>query len=894
MQVYPERGDDRRLRYLVAILSTVAAVGALVLLPEFFTRTLFLPASLASVATLLVAGVVSAVVVEIVLALATVYLLIPPLGSLSIAAHGDVDRLVAFMTLFAFADMLGWRLERARHAATARERVLKESETRYRHILEQASDGIVLASPDGRLILANQRASEMLGYSREELLQVPLARLYDPEDLAAEPLGWDELARTAVVLREHRLRRKDGSTFIAELSVRRTAEGLAQAIVRDVTERKRSEEALRAERDLLDGILATSVAGIMVVDPMGRALFLNSRAEAVLGLTRDQLGDRADLPPGWRFRAPSGALLPESARPARRVVATGEPVQDARVVLERPDGEYIFLAINAAPLRDADRRISSVVLSISDITEQHCAQQALLEREEQLQRVTSAVPGVVYQYVVGPGEEERFAFVSERARDLLGARPAEIYADTSRAWERLFPADRTDRSAAFARASKTQEPLSFDFRVRGPDGRTCWMRDIATAVRVRDPERVIWNGVMVDITEQRRLQEELLQSQKMDSLGRLAGGVAHDFNNLLTVIRGFADVLATQFAEEDPRLGEVREIRGAADRATSLTRQLLAVSRRQVLMPREVDLNLLVQEMERMLGRVIGKNIKIITVPGRELGWVRADPSQLEQVLLNLAVNSRDAMPKGGTLTIETRRKTIAAGREDPTARGVPPGDYVMLSVQDTGEGMDSATQSMIFEPFFTTKRVGEGTGLGLSTVYGIVQQSNGLITVESEPGNGTAIRIFLPRTPEPPGIPRDATPLRSAPVVTPLRATVLLVEDDDGVRRLTRRVLEQYGYRTVEARTGAEALELLTLDDPRVDAVVSDLVMPGLSGRELVGRLRGLRPEIPVVYLSGYTSEEVTDEIRAHPRQTFLQKPFSPDALATALEELLADEVSP
>jgi PAS domain S-box-containing protein len=894
MQVFPERGDDRRLRYLVATLSTVAAIAVLVLLPEYFTPIPFLPASLAALAALLVAGVVPAILVEIVLALATVYLLLPPVETFSIAAPSDVDQLVAFMTLFAFADMLGWRLERARHATTARERALKESETRYRHILEQASDGIVLATPDGRLILANQRASEMLGYSREELLQVPLARLYDPEDLTAEPLGWDELARTSVVLQERRLRRKDGSTFIAELSVRRTAEGLAQAIVRDVTERKRSEEALRAERDLLDGILATSVAGIMVVDPMGRALFLNSRAEAVLGLTRDQLGDRADLPPGWRFRTPSGALLPESARPARRVVATGEPVQDARVVLERPDGEYIFLAINAAPLRDADHRISAVVLSISDITEQHCAQQALLEREEQLQRVTSAVPGVVYQYVVGPGEEERFAFVSERARDLLGARPAEIYADTSRAWERLFPADRTDRSVAFARASKTQEPLSFDFRVRGPDGRTCWMRDIATAVRVRDPERVIWNGVMVDITDQRRLQEELLQSQKMDSLGRLAGGVAHDFNNLLTVIRGFADVLATQFAEEDPRLGEVREIRGAADRATSLTRQLLAVSRRQVLLPREVDLNLLVQEMERMLGRVIGENIKIITLPGRELGWVRADPSQLEQVLLNLAVNSRDAMPKGGTLTIETRRRTIAEGREDPTARGVPPGDYVMLSVQDTGEGMDSATQSMIFEPFFTTKRVGEGTGLGLSTVYGIVQQSNGLITVESEPGNGTAIRIFLPRTPEPAGIPRDATPLRSAPVVTPLGATVLLVEDDDGVRRLTRRVLEQYGYRTVEARTGAEALELLTLDHPRVDAVVSDLVMPGMSGRELVGRLRGLRPEIPVVYLSGYTSEEVTDEIRAHPRQTFLQKPFSPDALATALEELLADEVSP
>jgi signal transduction histidine kinase/CheY-like chemotaxis protein len=457
----------------------------------------------------------------------------------------------------------------------------------------------------------------------------------------------------------------------------------------------------------------------------------------------------------------------------------------------------------------------------------------------------------------------------------------------------MHPADKVEMTSAFALASKTQEPWSFDFRVRRPDGRTCWLRDIATAVQARDPDRVIWNGVMVDITDQRRLQEELLQSQKMDSLGRLAGGVAHDFNNLLTVIRGFADVLSTQFAEEDPRLGEVREIRGAADRATSLTRQLLAVSRRQVLVTREVDLNLLIQEMERMLGRVIGENITIMTVPGRDLGWVRADPSQLEQVLLNLAVNARDAMPVGGTLTLETRRRTIVAGREEPTARGVPPGEYVMLSVHDTGMGMDQATQSMIFEPFFTTKAVGEGTGLGLSTVYGIVQQSNGVITVESEPGNGTTIRIFLPRILEPTESPREPVPPRAVPAAPQHRATILLVEDDDGVRRLTRRVLEQYGFRAVEARTGIEALELLTLDHPRVDAVVSDLVMPGMSGKELVGRLRGLRPEIPVVYLSGYTSEEVTDQIRAHPRQTFLQKPFSPDALATALEELLGDQVS-
>ena len=895
MQLVPVSGDERRLRYLVAVMSTSAAFACLTLFPDYFAITPFLPASLASLATLIIAGVPAAVTVEVLLGLATVYFMLAPVGSLSIDRQADVDRLLAFTTLFALADFLVWRLERARRSGTQRERVLKESEVRYRHILEQASDGIVLASPEGRLILANARAAEMLGYTRDELMRLPVSQLYDPEDLVARPLGWAELEHSAVVLRERRLRRKDGSTFTAELSVRRTAEGLAQAIVRDVTERKRAEEALRAERDLLDGILATSVAGIIVVDPTGRALFLNSRAEAVLGLTRDQLTERQDLPAGWRFRTLEGAPLPDRERPARRVVATGEPVQDARIILERPDGEFIFLTVNAAPLRQPDGMIHAVVLSITDITEQHCAQQSLLEREDQLQRVTSAVPGVVYQYIAGPGSEERFAFVSDRSADLLGATPAEIYANLDAAWARMEPDDRIAMSEAFARASVAGRAWSFEFRTRNAEGRVLWLRDIATAVHLQDPERVVWNGVMVDITDERRLREELLQSQKMDSLGRLAGGVAHDFNNLLTVIRGYADVLATQFAEEDPRLGEVREIRGAADRATSLTRQLLAVSRRQVLVTREVDLNQLVQEMERMLGRVIGENITVMTVPGREVGWVRADPSQLEQVVLNLAVNARDAMPDGGALTIETRRRVIVAGRDDPTTRGVPPGDYVMLSVHDTGVGMDEATQLMIFEPFFTTKPAGEGTGLGLSTVYGIVQQSKGMVTVESAPARGTAIRIFLPRVAEPVAVPRGFTP---EPIAEPparlRRATVLLVEDDEGVRRLTRRVLEQYGFQAVEARSGLEALELLSLDQPHIDAVVSDLVMPGMSGIELVGRIRELRCDLPVVYLSGYSGEEVSEQLRSQPRQAFLQKPFSPDALAAALEDLLADVTPP
>ncbi|NOT07221.1 MAG: PAS domain S-box protein [Gemmatimonadales bacterium] len=880
----------QRFRYLIALLASGSSLFAVWAFPEFFRGTPFLASGGAVLIVLLCGGVGPAILTQVVTILGAIYFVVPPTHSFAIANPEDIGRLAVFSAFFIFADVLAWRNDVVRRAARGREGELRESETRYQHVLEQASDGVIIVRRDGKVLLANRRICEMLGYTEKELLGLPMPLLYPPGGTVRQPLGWDELGDKSAVLRERLLRRKDGSTFAAELSVGLTPDGYAQAIVRDITERRQAEEALRAERDLLDGILATSVAGILVVDPDGRVLFLNSRVESVFGLSRSELMGRSDLPPGWRWINLDGSPLAESLRPTRRVVESGEPIQEVRLAVERPDGQRRILSISAAPLRDESRRVTGVVHSLSDITEQYRAQQALGEREEQLQRITSAVPGVVYQYIVGSDGKERFAFVSERARELLGVSAEEILVDPERAWVSMDPADRRSMEAAFERAAVTLEPWSFDFRVHAIGDRPRWVRDMATAVRVRDPDCVMWNGVMVDITDQRRLQEELLQSQKMDSLGRLAGGVAHDFNNLLTVIRGYADVLSGELSDGDPRLGEVREIRKAADRASSLTRQLLAVSRRQLLVPREVDINALVQEMERMLRRVIGEDIIIVTRPGDDLGWVRADPGQLEQVLLNLAVNARDAMPKGGTLTIETHRAIVHAAGDDPATRGVPPGDFVVLQVTDTGLGMEPETQAQIFEPFFTTKPVGEGTGLGLSTVYGIVQQSNGTITVESTPGAGTAFRVFLPRMEERRKIRRESVAAVPAPPPRRRKASILLVEDDDGVRQLTRRVLEQYGFGVHEARNGTEALASLDEAGRRVDAVVSDVVMPGMSGRELVGRLRLRRPELPVLFLSGYTGEEVSEEVRSHPHQGFLQKPFSPDALAAALEELLAD----
>ena len=890
----PEAPDAFRLtraaRIGIVILCSGGAIAALRLAPEFLSATPFLPSGFASLLVLIAVGVLPALTTQIITLLATSWFLLPPVGSFTMSNPTDFGRFALVLGFYGLVDVIALRLERLRATSAQRRLALLENQHRYRFLLEQASDGMILVHPDGHFLMVNQRTCELLGYAHEELLRLPLTGIFAPGELERVPLAWEELARTAIVLRERRLLRKDGTTFVAEISIRRTQDGSAQGIIRDITERRRSEEALRKERDLLDGILTTSVAGILVVDPAGRPLFLNAQAERVLGVTREMVEDRSDLPPGWRFTTVGGEPLPDDERPTRRIVATGEPVQGARFALERPDGRRLILNVNAAPLRNSEGGITAVVLSVADITEQAAALDAVRESEEKLQRVTEAVPGVVYQYEAGPGDADRFTFVSDRALEFLGGYPEDVLADASRAWGRVHPDDRTAMHEAFQRNMITLAPWSFDFRVTSPDGRVQWLRDIATALPGREPGQSIWSGVILDVTERKRLEEELLQSQKMDSLGRLAGGVAHDFNNVLTVIRGYADVLMNEFSDADPRQSEVKEIRRAADRATALTRQLLAVSRRQVLVSRPVDLNHLVAEMERMLRRVIGEDISILTQAADDTGWVRADTGQLEQVMLNLAVNARDAMPRGGTLTIETRRIEVREpSRDHPRARRVPPGDWAMLRMSDTGMGMDAATLSKVFEPFFTTKPVGEGTGLGLSTVYGIVQQSNGHITVDSAPGAGTTFRVFLPRFDRSEEPETDAPRRRAMPPREGRRATVLLVEDDDSVRQLTQRVLEEFGYEVIEARSGVAALARINDEHTPIDAVVTDVVMPGMSGREMADRLRSTRPRLPVLFLSGYTGDEVMLGGDAS-NQSFLQKPYSPDSLAAALDELLAD----
>ena len=395
------------------------------------------------------------------------------------------------------------------------------------------------------------------------------------------------------------------------------------------------------------------------------------------------------------------------------------------------------------------------------------------------------------------------------------------------------------------------------------------------------PVRV--QGIARDVTARKQLEEQLRQSQKLEAVGQLAGGVAHDFNNLLTVIGGYSDLLLRRLPEDSPFRTSAEEIKKASDRAGSLTRQLLAFSRKQILQPKVLDLNGVLSDLDKMLRRLIGEDIDLLTITEPDLGQVKADPGQIEQVVINLCVNARDAMLNGGKLTIQTANVTLT---EDYARRHTPcePGNYVVVAISDNGIGMNAETQKRIFEPFFTTKAIEKGTGLGLSTVYGIVKQSGGNINVYSEVGVGTTFKVYLPRVDE----PRDQ-PLAGSSGGLPLGSeTILLVEDEEQVRSIACEILESIGYQVITAVNGEQAFEIAKGFSGEIHLAITDVVMPQMSGRELIERLAPLRPEMKVLYMSGYTDDAIVRHGLLDERLEFIQKPFTADALARKIRSVL------
>lgn len=508
--------------------------------------------------------------------------------------------------------------------------------------------------------------------------------------------------------------------------------------------------------------------------------------------------------------------------------------------------------------------------------------QRLLEREEVFRLITENAADMIA--VVD--SDGRRLYNSPAYNRILGYSPEEL--QHTSAFEQLHPDDRQMVTEAAATARIGEVGRQIEYRMRHKDG--TWRILESTASGIRNSEGKIEKLVIVnrDITDRKRLEEQFRQSQKMEAIGRLSGGIAHDFNNLLGVIIGYGEILQENIEANDPNRGCIDEVLRAGQRAASLTRQLLAFSRQQVLEPTILDLNNVVVDMEKMLRRLIGEDIELTTVLNRELGKVKADHGQIEQVVLNLAVNARDAMPNGGKFTIQTDNVTMEEVDTRRYSYPFKPGRYVLLTVSDTGIGMDLVTRARIFEPFFTTKEKGKGTGLGLATVYGVVKQSDGYIEVHTEVNAGTIFKIYLPLV---------EAEISSLPVQSGAfeslhgNETILLVEDEAMLCILTRNILERYGYTVFEARNAKEACEIAHRNPRAIHLLLTDVVMPGMNGRDLAEFLVTGRPELRVLYMSGYTGQGIGQGVLplgCH----FLAKPFSRGVLAKKVREALGTPI--
>jgi PAS domain S-box-containing protein len=510
------------------------------------------------------------------------------------------------------------------------------------------------------------------------------------------------------------------------------------------------------------------------------------------------------------------------------------------------------------------------------------AEEALQQRERRLSSIYEAVADILFYLEVEPDGGYRYvsvnpAFVSTTGLDydrVVGKRVDEVMRSSS-VGLLLEHCDRAVRERRIVRWEETSEY---------PKGRLTGEVSVAPVFDAAGNCTHLVGSVR-DVTERRQLEAQLRQAQKMESIGQLAGGIAHDFNNLLTVINGMAELALTQLPDGMPRIQrDLQEIRRAGERAAALTRQLLAFGRKQILQPRIIDINATVVEMGTLLRRLLGEDIDLVITPTVESTSVKADPGQIEQLIVNVAVNARDAMPLGGKLTIETRNVDIDEAFGDEHGMPMTTGLYLALAMSDTGIGMDEATRRHIFEPFFTTKGLGKGTGLGLSTVYGIVKQSDGFISVESEPGLGSCFTIYLPRVADMPGARQG----RVSVAPTHGTETVLVVEDVVGLRDLITRVLELAGYRVLTAATGEEALRVLAQYEDPVHLMVTDVVMPGMSGRSLARQLDRIRPAMRVLYMSGYTDDVMLRHGLSEEGMQFVSKPFGTTELVRAIRKVL------
>jgi len=827
-----------------------------------------------------------------------------------------------FPVALALVGLLGLRDWWSRRTELRSLETLRVSEDRLRRLVDSSLAGIFFWEPEGRITGANDTLLQQTGFTREDLRlgRVNWLDFTPAEFMRLDQKALADLAATGVCAPfEKEYVRKDGSrlpvlvgsaligtsgagvSFVIELTARKREEGQREAVLQLVTALNEVNDRRLAARKILEavrGLVPWDAASLDFYDPV--------RNELQPVLIMDEVeGSLVEVPQTYGFLEPSQFLAGVLGGPGRLVDRVREAALDLGLASfgaqERRPMSLLFV-----PLRQGGT--VSGLMSVQSVragayTEQHL---------HLLQAVGERVAGALERIRGGESlqqSEARYRALVDEARDaiftlstkglLLSLNPV---FESTLGWPReewlnkpfvslVLLEDRTVAQSKFNQAMRGERPPAFELRLNTKGGKQVVVEFTISPRREHD-RIVAVVGVGRDVTRRRQLEQQLQQSRRLESIGQLAGGVAHDFNNILTVIDGHAVQLRSHPDLPPDAVESAAEIARAAGRAATLTRQLLAFSRRQVFRPADVDLNQAVGELLKMLQRILGEDIKLEFKPAAELPQVHADVAMIEQVLLNLAVNARDAMPDGGRLEVSTASLHLdtAGSAEQPRK----PGRYVCVTVSDTGEGIAPENLPHVFEPFFTTKEVGQGTGMGLATVYGIIQQHGGWIEVTSEPGAGATFRVFLPVAPV-----RVVVPVVEKPTPTirvPAPATkggelILVVEDEEPVRKLVRVVLQRVGYRVVEAASGLQALEVWNQQGAKVDLLLTDLVMPdGMSGRELAERLRVLRPGLAIVLTSGYSAEMAGKNLELLPEARFIQKPFRAEELLKVVRETLAD----
>lgn len=790
------------------------------------------------------------------------------------------------------------------------EQALVESESKFRVLADTATTAIYIHN-GRRFLYTNQACAEISGYSNEELAELDPWGLVHPADrrLARERAEARLRGECRADRYELRVQTKSGEERWLDFCASVTQfEGQHAVLCTafDVSERKRAERLQQALYRISD--CANTVEDLQ---HLYRALHeivaeLTYARNLYIGLL-DNSGDYLQFP----YFVDESDPNPPEGRPLGKglteyVLRTGKPLLadfgKIRELEQSGDIEPIgpdCIDWLGAPLRSGNAVFGVIALQSYDpairhderdkeiltYVSQHIAVAIERKRQQEALRISEArhrslVESAVYG-MYRSSIDGRFLDVNPALVNMLGYSSSDELMSVDMA--RDVYGDHEERGKILQNYFQNGKLETQEVRWKRKDGRLITVRLSGKPFRNERGETLGFEMIAEDVTEHRTLEEQLRQSQKMEAVGRLAGGIAHDFNNLLTVIKGYSELMLSELDGAHPLRTELDEIKKAADRAASLTRQLLAFSRQQVLAPKVIDLNSVVHNMDKLLRRLLGEDIDLFTVLEGSLGRVKADPGQIEQVVMNLAVNARDAMPQGGKLTIETANVDLD-GQYARDHVSVKPGSYVMIAVSDSGIGMTEKVKSRIFEPFFTTKDVGKGTGLGLSTVYGIVKQSGGYVWVYSEVGIGSTFKVYLPRV----DAPADIAPVHLPTVAFKGSETVLLVEDEDGVRALVRHVLHKNGYNVIEARHGGEALLACERHAGKIDLLLTDVVLEQMSGRELAERLLQIRPEMKVLYVSGYADDAIVHHGVLTPGAAFLQKPFTTEALARKLRNVL------